>query len=281
MKSFKVNLEQPVFSASVGAISLQSLFTRWSSCLNVLISSGIANSHHPGLYRRCQRILQPETCYNKTFATQNKHHSIFFVRFYIENTLPLKYWKQNKMWSNYSDSERGYLYTPTLRKRWDTLMNILSFMWISVLTEVKTEGTDSSAVAASTMYCKRRDHVCIVTLGLSASKHVAVKHYVLYWGGDLQLDRDCGSVFLYFHIQIWLCSLSYVEFRGLLHAHISIANWFARACLVSQWRPNGHQICCHPSFRLNLICWKRRWNSAVFAFACYYWVIILPYHTLF
>lgn len=47
------------------------------------------------------------------------------------------------MGSNYSDSESEHFFTPALRKRLDTLVNILSFMWISVLsesTEVENEG---------------------------------------------------------------------------------------------------------------------------------------------
>lgn len=183
------------------------------------------------------------------------------------------------MWSNYSDSERVYLYTPTFRKRLVTWVNIIHVDLCTNWSE--NWSTDSFAVVANTMCCKRRGHVCIVTLGLSASKHVAVKCYILYQRGGLPLHRLCDSIFLCFHIQIRLCSLSYLEFRGLLCAYIAIANWFARACLVSQWRPNGHQICCHPSFTLNLICWKRRSNSAGFAFSSCYWVIVPPYHILF
>lgn len=47
------------------------------------------------------------------------------------------------MGNNYSYSEREYSFIPVLRKRLDTLVNILSFMWISVLsesTEVENEG---------------------------------------------------------------------------------------------------------------------------------------------
>lgn len=181
------------------------------------------------------------------------------------------------MWSNYSDSEKGVFIYSHFKKKARYIGDYFIIHVDLCASWSENWRTDSFAAAADTTYCERRAHVCIVSLGLSASRRVAVKCDVLSWRGGLQSGRLCGSVFLYFHIQIWLCSLSYLEFRGLLHAYIPIANWFARAwsVLTVTWRPNSHQICCHPSFRLNLICWKRRWNSAVFAFACYFWVIHL------
>lgn len=43
-------------------------------------------------------------------------------------------------------------------------------------------------MAANTVYSKRKNDVCMVTLGLFPSKRVALKCYVLYWRGGLQLD---------------------------------------------------------------------------------------------
>lgn len=136
------------------------------------------------------------------------------------------------MWSNYSDSEKGVFIYSHFKKKARYIGDYFIIHVDLCASWSENWRTDSFAAAADTTYCERRAHVCIVSLGLSASRRVAVKCDVLSWRGGLQSGRLCGSVFLYFHIQIWLCSLSYLEFRGLLHAYIPIANWFARAWSV-------------------------------------------------
>lgn len=112
-------------------------------------------------------------------------------------------------------------------------------------------GTEGSEVAANTEHCESTKGLC-----LQSHSVLVCKRWALYCSAGLQLDGPSVSVFLCVHTNLALF-LSCMEFRGLLHASISIANWFTRACLHSEWRPNGHQICCHSSSGLNFIWWKR------------------------
>lgn len=62
----------------------------------MLIPLGIGNFITQVCIEDAKEYFQnTETCYNKTFATQNKPDSGFVVGFYIENTLYLKY--QNRI----------------------------------------------------------------------------------------------------------------------------------------------------------------------------------------
>lgn len=137
----------------------------------MLVSPRTSCSNHPGLYWRCQRTPESETLLQQNFATQSQHYSIFFLGFYM---LHLKYWEQNQIWSNYSDSEREYFSTPTLRNK-ARYFGEYFIIHVDLCAEWKHWSekwrTDSCTAAASTLYCKRRDHIYKVPVDLSGCKH--------------------------------------------------------------------------------------------------------------
>lgn len=123
----------------------------------MLISLGIGKFHPQVCVEDAKEYFKnTETCYKESFATQSKHDSIFFVGFYIENTLHLKYQKQKKMfWLKWD-----YWYTPSLRERLDTLVNILSFLCISANWSENWR-TEGSEVAANTLHCESTKGPCL------------------------------------------------------------------------------------------------------------------------
>lgn len=159
-------------------------------------------------------------------------------------------------------------------------MNILSFMWISVLsgsTEVKNEGL--TVVQQLPVLCTVKEGT-IFTKSLWICLDASMSDVVCAAKGGLPLERFFNSVFLYFYIQIWLCSLSYMESRSLLHAFVSLADYFVWPCISSIMKAkrssdlSSSQLWGKPDLL------EKEMKCLVFASAFCYQFSIPPYCTL-